>query len=117
MNTSAVQMPQIVRWIVAGSSVSGLVGLVLTFWFGFEDPNAALFSTSGVMVFAAPIAAMLHLTTTRGLTESQKRIWRSEFTSAEIWSALSEYLSSDDLGSSATRRAAEGDARTAAKKR
>jgi hypothetical protein len=68
------------------------------------------------MALAAPAAAFLHLATTRGFTADQRQIWRKQFASAEMWSAFAEYLSSDDLGMSAGRRAAEADARRSRKR-
>jgi hypothetical protein len=90
---------------------------VLTAFLGFEEPpNALLLSISAAMTFVAPMAAMAHLAITRTLTFEKKRIWLREFASAEVWSALSEYLTSGNLSDSADRRAAEAHARRVSRK-
>jgi len=50
---------------------------------------------------------VVHLWITRTLTAESKRVWWNEFGSAQVWSALSEYLSSSDLAAGAARRALE----------
>ena len=101
------QIPRGVRLVLTALGVVGLAGLLLTFWLGFEQGNVLLMTLSAAMVFAVPTAAVIHLAWTRTLNPERKRIWWREFGSAEIWSALSEYLSSRDLGASADRRALE----------
>src|SRR5688572_1544871 len=105
------QIPRGVRLVLTALGVVGLAGLLLTFWLGFEQGNAVLMTLSAAMVFSAPAAAVIHLACTRTLNRERKQIWWSEFGSADIWSALSEYLSSQDLGASADRRALEAEAR------
>jgi hypothetical protein len=94
-----------VRGILAVLTVVGIVGFFVTTMLGFEEPNTPMLFVSGAMTLAAPIAALVHLSVTRGLTYDEKRIWLKEFGSAEVWSALSEYLSSTNLSESAKRRA------------
>ena len=86
-------------------TVVGIAGLVLTTMLAFEEPNMSLLLVSGAMMLAAPIAPLLHLGVTHGLTHDEKRIWLKEFGSQKGWSALSEYLSSPNLSESAKRRA------------
>jgi hypothetical protein len=105
------QIPRGVRRGLTALSVVGLAGLLLTFWFGFEEPNSSLLWPSVAMLLAGPMAALVHLTSTRTLTAERKRVWWKEFGSAEIWSAFSEYLSSPDLGASADRRATQAERR------
>ena len=94
-------------------SVVGAAGLLLTFWLGFEEPNSLLLWASAAMTLAAPLGPIVHLWVTRALTAESKRVWWNEFASGQVWSALSEYLSSSDLASSADRRAIESQARRA----
>lgn len=101
------QMPLAVRRILPPLALVGMAGLMVTFWLGFEEPNPWLLLLSAALVIAAPLAAVLHLAGTRRLTTEDRQTWWVELTSAEVWSALSEYLSSSDLGSSARRRAIE----------
>jgi hypothetical protein len=97
--------------------VAGIIGIVLTMMLGFEEPHTPMLLVSGAMVCAAPLAALLHLCITRELSHDEKRIWLREFRSAEVWSALSEYLSSTDLGESARRRAQDARDRQSAARR
>jgi hypothetical protein len=88
---------------------------VLTFVLGFETPNAALLAASGALIFATPLAALSHFAATRTLTTGEKRVWMREFTGAGAWSAMSEYMTSPDLGASARRRAEDAAARRSVK--
>jgi hypothetical protein len=86
-------------------SLLGLVGLALTVALGFETPNTVLLVTSGALIFATPLTLLWHFAATRTLTTSEKRVWIREFTGAEMWSAMSEYMTSPDLRESVRRRA------------
>jgi hypothetical protein len=77
------QIPRGVRVALIVLSLVGLVGAVLTFWLGFEEPNSSVLWVS-VLALA----------------------------SAQMWGAFSEYLSSPDLAGSADRMAAESEPRT-----
>jgi hypothetical protein len=110
------QIPGAVRTGLTVLSVCGVTGLLLTFWLGFEEPNSLLLWASAAMTLAAPLGPVVHLWRTRTLTVESKRVWWNEFASAQVWSALSEYLSSPDLASSAGRRALESQARRALRK-
>ena len=105
------QMPAGVRRTILTLSIVGLSGVFLTFWFGFEEPNVWLATLSAAMLIATPLAVILHLTFTRTLSPEDRRIWWNDFTGADVWSALSEYLTSADLSATAQRRAAEAAAR------
>ena len=59
------------------------------------------------MTLAIPFGVFAHLWTTRDLTPETKRAWWKEFRSADVWSALAEYLSTSDLVASADKRAEE----------
>jgi hypothetical protein len=100
-----------IRGILAVLTAVGIVGLFLTAMLGFEEPNTPMLFVSGAMALAAPIATLVHLALTRELTHDEKRIWLKEFGSAQVWSALSEYLSSTNLSESANRRAQDALAR------
>lgn len=105
------QMPAGLRRKVLPFSIVGLSGVFLTLWFGFEEPNVWLAALSAAMLVATPFAVILHLTFTRTLSPEDRRIWWNDFTGADVWSALAEYLSSADLSESAQRRAADAAAR------
>lgn len=110
MNANVSVQPTVapvVKHLLAVLTVLGIVGVVLATMLGFEEPHAPMLWGSATMLLAAPVAALAHLGITRGLTREEKRIWLKEFASAEVWSALSEYLSSTDLSESARRRAQE----------
>ena len=108
MNSHTLVQPSVPRGfmgILAALTVVGIVGFVVTAMLGFEEPNTSMLLVSGATTLVAPITALVHLSVTRGLTHDEKRIWLKEFGSAEVWSALSEYLSSTNLSESAKRRA------------
>ncbi len=107
MNSHTLVQPTIPRGvmgILAVLTVAGIAGFVMTAMLGFEEPNTSMLLVSGAMTLAAPIAAL-----------DEKRIWLKELGSAEVWSALSEYLSSTNLSESARRRAQDALARRASK--
>jgi hypothetical protein len=108
-------VPRATRGILAVLTVVGIAGFVVTAMLGFEEPNTPMLLVSGAMTLAAPITALVHLSVTRGLTHYEKLIWLKEFGSAEVWSALSEYLSSTNLSESAKRRAHDALARRESK--
>ena len=106
-------------WKTAGDSVSllrGLVsvlfvcamtGLVLTALFGFEEPNYILLPLSSGLLLTALVAAFAHLSVTRVLNRSQKRIWLHQLTGRRAVWAWAEYLACDDLRAAAIRFAEE----------
>jgi hypothetical protein len=104
-------IPHLVTVSAGALSLIGLAGLVLTLVLGFETPNAALLGISGALTFAIPLTLLLHFATSRTLTTGEKRMWMREFTGADAWSAMSEYMTSPDLGASARRRAEDAAAR------
>jgi uncharacterized membrane protein len=108
MNAQTLVQPTVphrMKGILAVLTLIGIVGIVVTTVAGFEEPQMTMLLASVAMVLAAPIAALVHLSTTRTLTNDEKWIWLREFGSARAWSALSEYLSSTNLSESADRRA------------
>jgi len=98
------QIPKTLRVALIVLSLVGLVGALLTFWLGFEEPNTSILWVS-VLALATPIGVLVHLSMTRALTDERKRVWWKAFASAQMWSAFSEYLSSPDLAGSADRMA------------
>src|SRR5437660_5191855 len=104
-----------IRGILAVLTTVGIVGLFMTTMLSFEEPNTLMLFVSGALALAAPITALVHLGLTRGLTDDEKKIWVKEFRSAQVWSALSEYLSSNNLSESAKRRARSALARRESK--
>ena len=118
MNSALAHAPTLPRWVTAifgPLNLLGFVGLVLTLVLGFETPNTVLFATSAALTFAAPLAVLGHFIATRTLTAAEKRMWIQELTTAEAWSAISEYMTSPDLRASARRRAENAAARRAVK--
>jgi hypothetical protein len=107
MNLNASVQPAVargVRNIISVLTAAGIVGLVMAAMLAFEEPPMPMLLVSGAMALATPIAVLVHLSVTRSLTHEEKRIWAKELGSAQIWSALSEYLSSTNLSESARRR-------------
>jgi hypothetical protein len=104
-------IPKAVRHGLLALAVLGFAGMLLMSAFAFEEPNSLLLSASVAMVFAAPIAVLVHLICTRALTAEKKRVWWKAFGSADAWSAFSEYFSSADLVASTDRRAVEAQSR------
>jgi hypothetical protein len=82
-------------------SLLGMAGLAATVVIGFEEPNAMMLWFSSVLLFAAPVALLVHLMVTKELSPQARRTWIREFTSARAGRALSAYLSSDDRGATA----------------
>jgi hypothetical protein len=108
MNSNTLVQPTVPRGVVGilvVLTLAGIAGFVLTAMLGFEEPNTPMLLVSGAMTLAAPLTALVHLSVTSGLTHDERRIWLKEFGSREVWSALSEYLSSPNLSESAKRRA------------
>jgi hypothetical protein len=108
-------VPRGIRNIVAVLSMVGIVGVILTTMLGFEEPQTPMLWVSVATAFGAPIAVLVHLSVTHALTHDEKRIWLKEFGSAQVWSALSEYLSSTNLSESAKRRVQDAQARRESK--
>jgi hypothetical protein len=84
-----------------------MAGLVLMATLAFEEPNHALLLVSSLLVFAAPIAAALHLVVTRELSRQEKRIWIRQLTGRRAPWAFSDYLTSPDRRATARRLAEE----------
>jgi hypothetical protein len=116
LDTRNATMPMFLRRTLVPVSVAGLAGVLLTFVLGFEVPNTALAVLSAAMVLAAPFAVLLHLMVTTSLSPEEKRAWWNDFGSPEIWSAMSEYLSSGDLTAAAQRRALDAEERRVVRK-
>lgn len=120
MSSALPHAPSVPRWVtgISGAlSLLGLVGLGLALVLGFETPNTGLFATFGALTLAAPLSALWHFAATRALTREEKRMWMREFTGAEAASAMSEYMTSPDLGASARRRAEDTAAKRAPRNR
>jgi hypothetical protein len=116
MDLALSRPPAVPRWVTAifgALSLLGLVGVVLTCVLGFETPNSALLATSGALTLAAPLAVLWHFAATRTLTTAEKRMWIGELTGAEAWSAISEYMTSQDIRASARRRGEDAAVRRA----
>ena len=116
MSTSlARQQPSFISRVFAALAVMSVVGMVVltvTAIAGFEEPNTTLLLTSLVLVFAAPVAMLVHLTGTRELTGSEKRIWIRELAGPRAARTFSAYLTSLDRSALAERLAAEASARS-----
>jgi hypothetical protein len=93
-------------------SVFGMVGLAVTAMLGFEEPNHTLFLFSFVLVFAAPVALLVHLIVTSELTRREKRIWIRQLAGPHAARAFSAYLTSHDRSATADRLALEASARS-----
>jgi hypothetical protein len=99
---------------LAALSIFGIAGLGLTALFGFETANTMLLIVSSVLVLAAPVAMLVHLSVTRDLTRHEKRIWIRALTGPRAPWAFSDYVTSDDRRATASRLAEEALARRGA---
>jgi hypothetical protein len=104
-----------IRDVLAVLTLAGIAGLVMALAISFEEANTPMVILSGAMILSAPATALLHVCVTRGLTRNEKQFWLKEFRGPEVWSTLSEYLSSPNLSESARRRAQEAVARRTSK--
>jgi hypothetical protein len=95
--------------------VFGMVGLAVTALLGFEEPNSTLLVFSSVLLFAAPVGILAHLSVTRELTRQEKRIWFQQLTGRRAAWAFSGYLTCHDRRATAKRLAEEQAARRQAK--
>jgi hypothetical protein len=95
-------------------SLLGTVGLGLTALLGFEKPSNTLLLVFSVLVLAAPVAMLVHLSATRELTREEKRIWIRELTGPRAPWAFSDYVASSDRRATAGRLAEEALARRSA---
>jgi len=93
-------------------SVFGIVGLAVTAMLGFEEPNNTLFLFSFVLLFAAPMAMLVHLIVGKQLTLREKRIWIHQLAGPHAARAFSAYLTSHDRSATADRLTAEAVARS-----
>ena len=115
MNSALPRPRAVPRWVAATAAAPGLLGLaglVVTVVLGFETPNMVLFATSGALTCAALLAVLWHFAATRTLTAAERI---REFTGAEAFLAIAEYMTSPDLGASARRRSENAAARRAVK--
>jgi len=107
MNSPTLRPPTVPRGVsntVSVLSVMGVVALAVTAMLGFEEGNAPMLWVSAALALGVPVTVSVHLSLTHTLTRDEKRIWLREFGSAEVWSAISDYLSSSNLSESAKRR-------------
>ena len=110
MPTSLARQPSFTNKVFgafAVLSVLGMAGLAVTAIVGFEEPNNTLLLFSFVVIFAAPVAMLVHLTVTRELTPREKRIWIRQLAGPRGPRVLSAYLTSHDRRATAERLAAE----------
>lgn len=76
-------------------SVAGLIGLFCAAALAFEEPSARLLVASAVAVLAAPVAIVVHVTTSPRLTAAERRQWlRILVAGPEAWTSWGEYVSS-----------------------
>lgn len=86
-------------------TIAGIVGLAATALVGFEEPNNTLLLVSTVLVLAAPLAALVHLSLTSELTREEKRAWIRGFTGPRAPRVLSDYLTCRDRRATARQLA------------
>ena len=94
--SAAPESVRFLRVLVAVLLVCGLVGLALTALFGFEEPNDTLLFLSSGLLLVAPVLVLAHLSVTRALTPTQRRIWFYQLTGRRAPWAYGDYLSCDD---------------------
>ena len=88
-------------------SIAGMIGLATTAVVGFEEPNNALFLVSTILLLAAPLAALVHLSLTSELTRQEKRAWIRGFTGPRAPRLFADYLTSRDRRATAHKLAGE----------
>jgi hypothetical protein len=118
MPTSRAKQPPFTNTVLGACAVLnlfGMAGLVLTATLAFEEPNAALLLVSSLLLFAVPIAVLMHLVVTRELSRQEKRIWIQQLTGGRAPWAFSDYLTSPDRRATAKRLAEETATRGPAK--
>jgi hypothetical protein len=92
--------------VLAGSAVLtalGLLGLTLMALLGFEEPSLAMWISSSILLFAAPVAVVAHILTTRGLTLREKRLWLRGLLSVHGGRVFRAYVRSRDGGRTSER--------------
>ncbi len=68
--------------------------------------------TCSAMALVAPVVVVIHLACTETLAGDKKRASWTSFAGANVFSAVSEYLSSPGLAASTERRAIERERRS-----
>jgi hypothetical protein len=96
---------------LAALSVCGMAGLAALGLLGFEEPDTTLLLISSALVFAAPIAVLVHLGFTRELTREEKRIWIHELTGRRAPWAFSDYVTTEDRRATTRKLSEEAPAR------
>ncbi len=89
------------------SSVFGIAGLAVAGMVGFEEPNSTLLLVSSLLILAAPLAMIVHLSVTRELTRQEKRTWIHALAGHRGPWVFSEYLTCTDRPATARRLAEE----------
>jgi hypothetical protein len=82
--------------VSAGLTAVGLLGLMLMAALGFEEPSLAMWLGSSILLFAAPLAAVVHILTTRSLTRQEKRLWLRGLFSVHGGRVFTAYIRSRD---------------------
>jgi hypothetical protein len=100
--------------LLGAFTVAGLLGLgilAMTLMIGFEEANSTLLLVSAVLIFATPVAMLVHLALTKEMTRQEKRIWIQGLTGPRAASVFSRYLTADDRRAAAMMLAEEASAR------
>jgi hypothetical protein len=53
----------------------GLLGVAVMALLGFEQPDTLMLVVASLLLLAAPVGLVLHLSTTKELTAEEKRLW------------------------------------------
>ena len=96
--------------ILAFSSAFALLGFVLlmvALLTGFEEANTGLIVLASILIFAPPVAMLVHLSVTRELTTTEKRIWIHELASTRAGSAFATYFTVADRRAASRQLARE----------
>jgi hypothetical protein len=95
------QSRRAVRTVVGILFVAGVLCVVLTALFGFEEPSNTLVVLCCGLLVAPVIVVFTDLYATRALTSSERRIWFQQLTGRRALWAITEYLNCDDLAAAA----------------
>jgi hypothetical protein len=89
-------------------SLLGAASLVTNLVLSFEEPHSTMLLGSAVLISAAPVGMLVHLSTTSKLTANEKRKWVTGLTSRQGPTLFAAYFSASERGR-ATRRLSQPD--------
>ena len=86
----------------------GVASLVANLMLSFEEPHPGMLLGAAVLVLAAPVGMLLHLSATSELTPDEKRRWATGLTTRQGPALFAAYFSAAER-SRASRLLGQGD--------